>query len=262
MIGFNYTRALPAKSLDTTVRDAIIGSIVSGAMGLGFFVFQMWAKRKAEQRFEKATAESGGVGKQQAEFYKNVLRPISKHILARIKIVGLLRSVSDKTMHDTISAISGLVHELERIGVEIDLQKLSVAQQRRLLDTIARQTRSILVPGRNDCFCSPARLFCPEITSDQFEDNIILIAASVKSALDREAQKRTLSDSHTVNRDQPSAEVELVELKHIEQNKDSVEIPVKNSLPQYSPRLLDSPSRTLSSSSNVSSASFSKVNNG
>ena len=164
-----------------TVRNAIIGSLVSGVMGLGFFGFQIWLKRKAQQRFEKAASESEGVGKQQAEFHQNVIRPIAKSILARIQVTGFMGYVSDQTMHDALSVISGLVHELEQQGVDVDLQSLSSVQQRRLLDTIARQTRRILVP--DSVCCSPSRFFCPEVTPNQIEDKIPAIAAAVKKAL-------------------------------------------------------------------------------
>ena len=90
---------------NNTVRNAIIGAAISGAIGLGFFAFQLWVKHKAHQRLERATAEGEGVGKQQAEFHKNVIRPIAKSILARIQIAGFMGYVSDKTMHDAISAI-------------------------------------------------------------------------------------------------------------------------------------------------------------
>jgi hypothetical protein len=143
---------------------------------------------------------------------------------------------------------------------------LSVAQQRRLLDTIARQSRNILVPGRNTCPCSPVRLFCPEVTPDQFEDNIALIAASVKSALDRAEQKRTFSFeekkkltihpiSPMINQDQS---IVGLELKTVE----PVEIPINEELlSSYSPRLVGSPTRTLSSSSHLSPDSSQEIIN-
>ena len=174
-----------ASSNTNTVRNAIIGSLVSGAMGLGFFAFQIWVKRKAQQRFEKAASEGEGVGKQQAEFHQNVIRPIAKSILARIQVTGFMGYVSDQTMHDALSVIGGLVHELEQQGVDVDLQSLSSVQQRRLLDTIARQTRRILVP--DSVCCSPSRFFCPEVTPNQIEDKIPAIAVAVKKALQREA---------------------------------------------------------------------------
>ena len=180
----NFSPSTTAIAENNTVRNAIIGAVVSGVIGLGFFGFQLWVKHKAHQRLEKATTEGEGVGKQQADFHKNVIRPIAKSILARIQIAGFMGYVSDKTMHDAISAISGLVHELEKRKVVVDLQTLSSAQQRRLLDTIARQVQQQLVPDR--VCCSPSRLFCPEVTPSQIEENIIPIAAAVKRALEGE----------------------------------------------------------------------------
>ena len=167
-----------------TLRNTVIGAVVSGVIGLGFFGFQLWVKHKAHQRLERATAESDGVGKQQVNFHKNVIRPVAKSILARIQVAGFMGYVSDKTMHNAISAISSLVHELEKRKVVVDLQTLSSAQQRLLLDTIARQVQQQLVPDR--LCCSPSRLFCPEVTPSQIEENIIPIANAVKRALEDE----------------------------------------------------------------------------
>ena len=160
------------------VRNAILGAVLSGVIGLGFFGLQLYIKRKAQQRFEQASAESDGVGQQQADFNKNVIRPVAKAILARIQIAGFMGYVSDQTMHDALSVISGLVHELEQKGVNVDLPSMNATQQHRLLDTIARQTRRILAPDR--VCCSPSRLFCPEVTPNQIENNIPEIVAAVK----------------------------------------------------------------------------------
>ncbi len=184
-VSAQVTFNLPSSTTSNTntLRNAIIGSLVSGAMGLGFFAFQLWVRRKAQQRFEKAASEDEGVGKQQVEFHKNVIRPIAKSILARIQLTGFMGYVSEQTMHDALSVIGGLVHELEQQGINVDLQSLGSVQQRRLLDIIARQTRRILVPDR--VCCSPLRFFCPEVTPNQIEDKIPAIAAAVKKALQR-----------------------------------------------------------------------------
>ena len=178
---FNLSSATTNNS--NTVRNAIIGAVLSGVISLGFFAFQIWVKRKAQQRFEQASAEEEGVGKQQAEFHKNVIRPIAKAILARIQITGFLGYVSELTMHDAMSAISGLVHELEHLKVNVDLQSLSSAQQHRLVDIIARQTRRILVPDH--LYCSLSSFFCPEVTPNRIEENIPAIAAAIKEAWQR-----------------------------------------------------------------------------
>ena len=186
----NFSPGSTAPAIENnTVRNAIIGAVVSGVIGLGFFAFQLWVKRKAHQRFEKAATEGEGVGKQQAEFQQNVIRPIAKRILERIQITGFMGYVSDQTMHEALSAIGGLVHELEQQGVAVNLPDLSSTQQHRLLDTIARQTRLILVPKR--ACCSPSLFFCPEVTPHQIEENIPVIAAAVKKALKREEEVAT-----------------------------------------------------------------------
>jgi hypothetical protein len=190
---------------DNTIRNALIGAAISGAAGFVFLFLRMFIQRKTQQRFDKAAAETEGVDKQQADFQKNVIRPIAKRILERIKITGCMGYVSDQTMKDAISAISGLVHELERQGVAVNLSELSSIQQHRLLDTIARQTRRILVPQR-PC-CSPLRFFCPEVTPAQIEDNIAAIAEAVKLTLQRE---KIIPDSGEIKEEQKDMEISRI----------------------------------------------------
>ncbi len=197
IINFSPVAETSTFAENITLRNTVIGAVVSGVIGLGFFALQLWVKHKAHQRLEKATIEGEGVGKQQAEFHKNVIRPIAKSILARIQIAGFMGYVSDKTMQDAISAISRLVHELEKRDVVVDLQILSPAQQSRLLDTIARQVQQQLVPDR--LCCSPSRLFCPEVTPSQIEENIIPIAVAIKRSLEGEdafSAQRELKENH------------------------------------------------------------------
>lgn len=177
---------IPGSAVSTnTVRNAIIGAVISGVVGFGFFACQLWIKHKAESYLERATEEKEGIGKEQAEFYKNVLRPMAKRILGRLKLSGLFGYVSDDTLKDALSAITILVHELQKQGIEVDLTKLTPIERTRLLDAVARKTRQILVP-ETKC-CSPtwfSRLFCPEVTSVQMEEQAQNIAKAVKLALE------------------------------------------------------------------------------
>ncbi len=168
-----------------TVRNAIIGAVISGVVGFGFFACQLWIKHKAASYLERATEEKDGIGKEQAEFYKNVLRPMAKRILERLKLSGLFGYVSDDTLKDALSAITILVHELQKQGIEVDLTKLKPIERTRLLDTVARKTRQILVPETKCCSSTWfSRLFCPEVTPTQIEEQAQNIAQAVKLALE------------------------------------------------------------------------------
>ena len=137
--------------------------------------------------------EKDGVGKEQAEYYKNVLRPMAKKILSRIKLTGFLNYISENTLKDALSAVTILVHELEKQGVEVDLSKLRPIERNRLLDTVARKTRQILVPEVSCCSTARfARLFCPEVTPMHIEENAAVIAQAVKAALDSSAPVSSL----------------------------------------------------------------------
>ena len=191
-------RSNQISGLNDTIRNAIIGSVVSGAFSLLCLGLRWWISRKLEHSFSAAILSESRVERQQTDFHNEILRPIAKRILQRIKIGGFMGYISDHTMHDALSAINALMIELENQGVSIDLTQLNPTEQRRLLDVIVRQTRRVLVPEIN-C-CSITRLtgfFRPEILPNQIEEKAAEIAAAVKASLGEnfsEAKTVTLSE--------------------------------------------------------------------
>ncbi|MBS0350221.1 MAG: FG-GAP repeat protein [Proteobacteria bacterium] len=167
----------------TSLRNTIIGAIVSGVASLGFLGLKIFINRRADQYFEKA-AESEGVGGEQVEFHKNVIRPIAKCILEYVKITGFIGYVSNRTMQDAFVAIIVLIDALSQKGVEVDLRKLTATQRARFLHTVARETRIKLVPEVSICSCTRlVRFFTPEVTPQQLETEAENIAEAVKAKL-------------------------------------------------------------------------------
>ena len=177
-------RSNQTSGLNETIRNAIIGSVVSGTFSLLCLGLRWWISRKVEHSFSAAILSESRVERQQTDFHNEILRPIAKRILQRIKIGGFMGYISDHTMHDALSAINALIIELENQGVSIDLTQLNPTERHRLLDVIVRQTRGVLVPEIN-C-CSITRLtgfFRPEILPNQIEEKAAEIAAAVKASL-------------------------------------------------------------------------------
>ena len=147
IVNFSPSPEIVEQSTSTIVRNAITGAIISGGVGFGFFVMQLCIRRRAEKYFEQATIDSEGVGKEQADFHKNVVRPVTKRVLERVKIAGITGYVSQNTARNTVSAIIDIIHQLERQGVNMDLHKLKAVDQTHLVDLIARKTPSCVSTG-------------------------------------------------------------------------------------------------------------------
>ncbi len=186
--------------LNDTIRNAIIGSVVSGAFSLLCLGLKWWISQKFERRFSTAILLESKVERQQTDFHNEILGPVAKRILQRIKIGGFMNYTSDHTLHEALSAISELIFELERQGVSVNLNQLDPGQQHRLLDTIARQTRGILVPEVNCCGITRLTgFFRPEILPHQIEEKAAEIAAAVKSSLGENfSEVRTINLSEQV----------------------------------------------------------------
>ncbi len=182
IVNFSPRTGITEQSTSTIVRNAIMGAVISGVMGFGFFVVQLCIRRRAEKYFEQATIDAEGAGKEQADFHKNVIRPVTKRVLERVKIAGITGYVSQNTARDTVSAIIAIIHQLERQGVNMDLNKLKAVDQTHLVDLIARKTRHVLVPDVSCCSVTRlARFFCAETTPQKMEEKAAEIAAKVKA---------------------------------------------------------------------------------
>lgn len=184
----------PSSASSNSIRNTILGVVISAVASLGIFGLKLWLGRKASEYFERASQDSEeGVAKQQADFHKNVIKPIARRLLDRVNMTGFLGYISDQTMKESMDVIAGLVRVLQQQGVEVDLTKMDAAQQNHLLNVIARQARQILVPEVGYCSLTYySRFFCPDVTPTQIESKSLEIAAAVKRVMD--AQKMIIED--------------------------------------------------------------------
>lgn len=175
------------------VRNAIIGGVVSGVVGLGFFAVKAYLERRAAKSL-KQVLEGGQteMEKRLISFQREVIRPVADKVFTYIKTTNLIGFRSEKETRSYVAAIETLLGKLADLGVNLNLQTLQAAQQNRLFTEIAKQTRLQLVPNYGFCSCAYfASFFKPEISPQQIEENADIIAAAVQAAMRSSSQALT-----------------------------------------------------------------------
>lgn len=172
-------------SNDNTIRNAIIGAGISGAIGFLFLATRLWLGRKAAQNL-KSILEGGeeDTEKEQKDFNRKVMRLITNKIFERIKTTGCLGYRGDMDTRDYIAAIEKMVWKLDELRVDLNFDTMSALDRGALLNAIARETRRQTVPQRDWCRSKVTNFFCSEISPVQLEEKADAIAEAVKKALE------------------------------------------------------------------------------
>lgn len=208
----NFNPGMTPNSIETSnsIRNTIIGSVVSGIIGLGFLAVRYginyYVNKRMKQAFEKGETQ---IEKERAEFFKDVIEPTAKKIFDAIKTTSLMGYRSESDTKAYIAAIERLITRLEELGVELDMRKLSPQRQTRLFNEIVRQTKRVLVPKRS--FCSTAYVcsfFKSDVNPLQFDTKVDEIAQAVFENLSSQILVNLPSSSRTRETD-----VELIEVK-------------------------------------------------
>lgn len=158
---------------DNTVRNAIIGSCVSGGVGLIFAGFKYYLNRKADELLSK-TAD---------EYEKRVILPIAKELSKDINFTKC-GYISADTSRDLLDAMLALDRALVSLGLPFeDIMNTDSNLRVQLKSTIVRQTRNIVI-GESSCSKTMAGLICPEVTPQEINKRARDIASAVKEALE------------------------------------------------------------------------------
>ena len=158
---------------DSTIRNSIVGGVVSGVVGLFFLGVKLYNTKKAEEHMSKETDD----------YRKKVIVPIAKEIAANVKITGFMGYISEDKNREYLDAVVALVRQMDQKGIAVSeiigkdgLERIS------LLREIVRQTRWVLLGEDHCCSCrSCASIFCAEVTPRQIEDKADSIASAVKN---------------------------------------------------------------------------------
>lgn len=175
---------------NNTVRNAIIGGIVSGVIGLLFLLLKLYLTHRAAKNLRKVLEGSATeIEKEQMAFHNDVVRPIVNKILERLDTAGCLGYRSEQQAKAYVASIEAIIGKLANKKVDIDLKSMSQIKRSQLLNEIAKQTKKFTVAKQPCCsmtrFCN---LFRPQVTPEQIEDQANKIAAAVHKSLKKEME--------------------------------------------------------------------------
>ena len=167
-------------SLSDTLRDAIIGAVASGVIGLLFFALK-YKHSLSLQRNARPTID----GEAQDTYSDALLLPIAREIFSRIKITGCLGYIGKRDYNEYVGAVSVIVAALENKGViqPDNWNSLPRPQKQRIIDAIAMHTKELV--GNNRC-CSTrtfTSFYKAEATPRMIRNQAEAIAGAVQETL-------------------------------------------------------------------------------
>jgi hypothetical protein len=167
-------------SLSDVLKNAIIGAVASGVVGLLFFALK-YKHSLGLQRNARPTID----GEEKETYPDTLLLPIAREIFSRIKITGCLGYIGKRDYNEYVGAVSVIVAALETKGViqPNNWNSLPRPQKQKIIDAIAMHTKELV--GNNRC-CS-ARTFTSfyraEATPRMIRNQAEAIAGAVQETL-------------------------------------------------------------------------------
>ena len=217
---------MPAASVSDTIRNAIIGAVVSGVAGILFFVIKVYLQRRANKYLEESLATTDEKASQERnEVRKNIIKPIAEKLFQKIKVTGFLGNTDKAEMDKYSNAVEVLVGEVRNQGVDLDNFKDKHPLERaRIINAIANQTRAVLVPDVGCCTCTSCGrilkgLFIAEASPEDIEKHANQIALAVKNVLINKSLTTPKTESNiviNVDKNKPT-NIELTEIDNAAQ---------------------------------------------
>lgn len=209
----NFSLNAATLTASDAIRNAIIGGIASGMIGLVFFVLKAYLERKAAKSLQKTLdGEQSEAEKRLIHFKREVIRPVANTLFERIKTTNLIGYRSDRNTKAYIIAIESILNNLVDRGVNLDFSQISGSAQNRLISEIVKHIRSQLIPNISCCSATYlCNFFKSEVTPAQVEENAEDIAEAVATAIkrpEREAASHVSSSNLNTDiqmRDLPSS---------------------------------------------------------
>ncbi len=168
------------------IRNAIIGALTSGAIGLVFFAIEWYLRYKHMPHLHRA-ARAVVDGEEQAGYSDTILLPMAREVFSRIKITGCLGYINQHQYNEYVGAVGVIIQSLETKGVlhPDRWHEVQRAERQAILDAVAAQTKQIAGNTRC-CSCRTFKSFYQaEVTPRMIRDRANEIAAAVQQQLSR-----------------------------------------------------------------------------
>lgn len=196
----NFTpNAASAAGTSSTIRNVIIGTTVSGAVGLLFFILKFYLSYRAERNLQKSLMGEGGeIQKQQALFHNTVILPITTEVFKRIKTTAICGYRSEEDTKAYLSAIENIIGKMVDLG--FTFKEISTQKNKHLIDTIAQQIQQTL--GKKYRCCTLGHFysfFRMEVTAQQLDESADKIANAVYQTLTVKESERRIDVNNTVS---------------------------------------------------------------
>ncbi len=174
-------------SLSDVIKNAIIGAVASGVVGLLFFALK-YKHSLGLQRNARPTID----GEEQETYSDTLLLPIAREIFSRIKITGCLGYIGKRDYNEYVGAVSVIVAALETKDViqPNSWNSLSRPKKQRIIDAIATHTKELV--GNNRC-CSMrtfTSFYRAEATPRMLRNQAEAIANAVQETLSNRTEAK------------------------------------------------------------------------
>ena len=168
------------------IRNAIIGALTSGAIGLVFFAIEWYLRYKHMPHLHRA-ARAVVEGEEQAGYSDTILLPMAREVFSRIKITGCLGYINQHQYNEYVGAVGVVIQSLEAKEVlHADRwHEVQRADRQAILDAVAAQTKQI-VGNQRCCSCRTFKSFYQaEASPRMIRDHADEIATAVQQQLTR-----------------------------------------------------------------------------
>ena len=176
---FSLTVLAPSAAGNNSLTTTIASSVVSGTIGLFFFILKVCLNRAASKKLESALGEGH-------EYEQKVVRPVAKAIAQRLKITGFMGGTTNREMLAFKDAVRTLLEVLTNHGVDLEFSKMSEIKRDNVINEIATQTKEYFLPSSRNCCTRSGQSFVSffkaEVTPQQIRDAATAIAEAVIQA--------------------------------------------------------------------------------
>ncbi len=182
-------------SLSDVLKNAIIGAVASGVVGLLFFALK-YKHSLGLQRNARPTID----GEEKETYPDTLLLPIAREIFSRIKITGCLGYIGKRDYNEYIGAVSMIVAALETKEViqPNHWNSLPRPRKQRIIDAIAMHTKELV--GNNRC-CSMrtfTSFYRAEATPRMIRNQAEAIADAVQETLSNRTEAKGTRNRNSV----------------------------------------------------------------